>query len=664
MSDRTPEEKVLHEEEIVSGIGSSATQEETAAGGGALASQEEAAAGDRIIETQVTAVGDNESLQDEIPSEDEVNDLPPDETTSEDEDNGLPLDEVSSEDEDNDLPPDETISEEEGNDLPLDEVSFEDEGSGLPQEEISSKDEDNDLSQDEYISEDEDNTDPEPEEEDEEEDSVSREAQRNRKLLEKRTAIVSALALFAMVFAGAVFLLVVPRSTVSNVEKRTLAEFPTFSVSSYFSGDFTSDVTEFYDDTVPFRDTFKNIGNNLKTFFGISSGDSAVLVGAASKVDRGDGNSSNESAESAATEVTSSTAVEETETAAAAQTTSEDAGAAVSEHDFTKDEIADATFDDGFLILFQNHHWRGIPLFGGGTGDSYVAFLNELRNELPDSVRIYSMPVPLCSEYYTPANYSDYTASQQECFDTIASELSDGITTVDVVPILAKHTEEDIYLRTDHHWQPLGAYYAAQALAEAADVSFPELSTYTKGENEGYVGSLYGYTENANLLNDPETFTYYKPNGVRTDTDYYDTAFNYSYSGDLFVETDVNNSYLMFMGGDGQIAKVKTGLQTGRTLLVIKDSYGNAEIPFYTSSFDEIYVIDMRYFDRNLVTFINDLGITDVVLTCCSYSVVGSNADSLMNLLTQDAGNHVLDEAPEYSSDGDTASEASTSSAQ
>lgn len=620
MSNRTPEEKVFHEEEIVSGSGSSAPQEETAAGDGASELQGETTAEDRVTGTQVTAAKDEETLRDE--------------TTSKDEGNDPPQEEISSEDEDNDLPQDESISEEENNDLP----------------------------QDECVPEDEDTTDLEPEEEDEEEDSVRRAAQRKRKLLEKRTAIVSALALFAMVFAGAVFLLVVPRSTVSNVEKRTLAEFPTFSVPGYFSGDFTSDVTEFYDDTVPFRDTFKNIGNNLKTFFGISSGDSAVLVGAASKVDRDDGNSSDESAESAATEVTSSAA--ETEAATAAQTVSEDAGTAVSEHDFTKDEIADATFDDGFLILFQNHHWRGIPLFGGGNGDSYVAFLNELRNELPESVRIYSMPVPLCSEYYTPANYSDYTASQQECFDTIASELSDGITTVDVVPILAKHTEEDIYLRTDHHWQPLGAYYAAQALAEAADVSFPALSTYTKGENEGYVGSLYGYTENANLLNDPETFTYYKPNGVSTDTDYYDTAFNYSYSGDLFVETDVNNSYLMFMGGDGQIAKVKTGLQTGRTLLVIKDSYGNAEIPFYTSSFDEIYVIDMRYFDRNLVTFIDDLGITDVVLTCCSYSVVGSNADSLMNLLTQDAGNHVLDEAPEYSSDGDTASDASTSSAQ
>ena len=46
--------------------------------------------------------------------------------------------------------------------------------------------------------------------------------------------------------------------------------------------------------------------------------------------------------------------------------------------------------------------------------------------------------------------------------------IASGITSVDICPVLKQHTEENIYCRTDHHWQPLGAYYAAKTFAEAA----------------------------------------------------------------------------------------------------------------------------------------------------------------------------------------------------
>ena len=57
-------------------------------------------------------------------------------------------------------------------------------------------------------------------------------------------------------------------------------------------------------------------------------------------------------------------------------------------------------------------------------------------------------------------------------FDGIAAKLNSGIQSVNVVDVMKKHTEENIYLRTDHHWQPLGAYYAARTFAEAAGVPF------------------------------------------------------------------------------------------------------------------------------------------------------------------------------------------------
>ena len=64
-------------------------------------------------------------------------------------------------------------------------------------------------------------------------------------------------------------LLVLPRSTISMMEKRELATFPKFSWESYFSGEYTAAIANYFDDTVPFRDTLKQAGSQLTNFWGI-----------------------------------------------------------------------------------------------------------------------------------------------------------------------------------------------------------------------------------------------------------------------------------------------------------------------------------------------------------------------------------------------------------
>ncbi len=67
-------------------------------------------------------------------------------------------------------------------------------------------------------------------------------------------------------------------------------------------------------------------------------------------------------------------------------------------------------------------------------------------------------------------------------------------------------------------------------------------------------------------------------------------------------------------------------------------------MPFFTGSFEQIYVADVRYLERNLVSFINDMGITDTLFTMSSYSFVGSQGQNIANLLTQNAGETIIDE--------------------
>lgn len=93
--------------------------------------------------------------------------------------------------------------------------------------------------------------------------------------------------------------------------------------------------------------------------------------------------------------------------------------------------------------------------------------------------------------------------------------------------------------------------------------------------------------------------------------------------------------YLVFMGGDEKITHVKTDVTNKRTLVIVKDSYGNALVPYLTQSFSDIYVIDMRYFDLNAVSFMQQVGATDVLFAMNTFSATGGNSECLETIRTQ-----------------------------
>ena len=308
---------------------------------------------------------------------------------------------------------------------------------------------------------------------------------------------------------------------------------------------------------------------------------------------------------------------------------------------------AEYSVENGVIVVYQDGHYRGLELFGGGSGDAYVDSLNSLRSKLDSSIKMYSMIAPLAAQYYIPANYEDYTLDQQESInDSISSRLDSGITTIDLVEVLKQHTSEPIYCRTDHHWTPLGAFYAAQAFANAAGADFHDLSSFKAETINDFVGTMYAFSGDINIKNDPEDFTYYIPDNYDSiKTDFYDTDFTYDYTGSYFkqVGDPQSNAYLTFFGGDEQIVKMRTNVKNGKKLLVIKDSYGNALPSNLTNGFEEIYIIDMRYFRCNLVDFINQLGISDVLFTMCVFSSFGDNSYELPDLLTQASGQTITD---------------------
>ena len=439
-------------------------------------------------------------------------------------------------------------------------------------------------------------------------------------------------ACLILLFGIAAGMLIFERPTVSMEENRTLAKMPEFSVDNYLNGTYTGGVAEYYNDTVPFRSTLKGWIQHFRKSFGVSG--SAVIVGnvpAAQQEPAAEkpAETTAPPASALSPETTASASDE-----AALTTVSEAVTTAAAEEAPAEAEPERGGELSNNILIVDN---RGIMLFGGWEtmGEEYANVLNRYQEQLPD-VNMYSMVVPTVCSFYTPEEFQYLITSEKANIDYINSCLK-GVQPVDAYGALEKHKDETIFMRTDHHWSSLGAFYAAEAFSATARVPFARLEEYERHAQEGYVGTLYGYTNNIILKDNPEEFFWYVPKANYTTT-YYNRSFGSPYEGSMFM--DIENTapvswYMIYIAGDDHIVKVDTEVPNGRKLCIIKDSYGNALIPFLTSSFETIYVVDMRYFDLNAISFIREQGITDVLFAMNSYSANGPNTDAIERIRVQ-----------------------------
>ena len=441
-------------------------------------------------------------------------------------------------------------------------------------------------------------------------------------------------------------LLVFPRSTESITEKRELKKFPELSAESWFSGDFTAGVSEWFSDTVPFRDEVTDLSTQLRELRGFRQDGIRLHNVGTVQTDASKPDTSAPEQPSEPQEQPGTASGESVENSSAAQTSKPQTTTAAP----TEEEEPVINEDDSVTITNNGIAvvgTRALMLYGGSysVGEKYAGVVNRYKELLGDDVNVYAMVIPTSCEFYSPDSVKAYCGSQKDNIDYVYSLLNNS-TGVDAYSSLKKHLREDIYLRTDHHWAPLGAYYAAQAFAETAGVPFLDISEYEQRVVHDYVGTMYGYSGDAVLKNNPEDFVYYVPKTVDYTTTYYDyilqdgkiAGANAPYEADFFIKYSDGSgmAYCTFMGGDAKIVKVSTNAGTGRKLAIFKDSYGNALPPFLMGSFDEITVIDMRYFTHNAIDYLKENGVTDVLFANNAFhAATASTVTYYNNFLTQ-----------------------------
>lgn len=264
----------------------------------------------------------------------------------------------------------------------------------------------------------------------------------------------------------------------------------------------------------------------------------------------------------------------------------------------------------------------------------YAASANNLASKIPSS-KVYVLLAPTRMEFYGPEEYRTGSHSQQMGISTAYLALNPEVTGVDAYSEIARHTDEYEYFRTDHHWTARGAYYAYKAFCESAGLTCTPLDSFQSGKLDDFVGSMYRYTQSENLKKNPDYVEYFLPR--------YDVSAESFSTADMTDGkplrvistniTDESSKYLTFIQGDKPLIKMVSSCGSGKKVLLIKESYGNALAPFLLDTFSEVYVLDPRQESiqgMNIPSFVENNGIDTVLF--CNYTMVPSNS-KYMNAL-------------------------------
>ena len=460
---------------------------------------------------------------------------------------------------------------------------------------------------------------------------------------------------FFLLLAGGCVLsfLIFLRPTYSEGEKRNLATFPAFSAAALLDGSYFDDIDTWFSDTFPLREEMVALNGYIRSAYGIQQAviyeDTSnqfdddeipeIPTTVAPSTEQTTTSTTAPTTEATTTEPTESTtdttdttteATESETTTAPTETTTEATTPPTESTAPSTDEPLVQTL--GSVLVAGNHAYEYYG-FSKSAADVYISAVNRAAQKLEGKATVYDILAPLAMDIVLDdevrADIS--SADQKKAQDYIYASMNPAVKTVDAYTLLREHRDEYLYFRTDHHWTATGAYYAYAAFCDKKGVTAPLLTDYETKEFGGYLGTLYSKTgKPAALGNTPDTVVAYLP--LSPTTMKYTTTKGKTQNWHVVADVSGWNKsslYNAFIGGDNPFTEIhNTELKDGSSCVVVKESFGNAFVPFLTSNYETVYVIDYRYYKGGLVEFVTKNNVQDVIFI---NNMSATRASTLMN---------------------------------
>ena len=209
---------------------------------------------------------------------------------------------------------------------------------------------------------------------------------------------------------------------------------------------------------------------------------------------------------------------------------------------------------------------------------------------------------------------------------------------VDVRDTLMDHNDEYIYYKTDHHWTSAGACLAYDVWSERTGGEAETEDGLVKNVvSDKFRGSLYSKILDADSAYD-EIWTY----GLQKDDAFGSKDCTVTidekqqldsiYDDEMLQKKDKYAYFLSGNYGQVHIQNQKAASKAkGKNILIIKDSFANSFVPFVTQDYENIYMVDLRYYNGDMKSYLQEHNITDVLVL---YNISNFISDRNLHKLT------------------------------
>jgi len=178
-----------------------------------------------------------------------------------------------------------------------------------------------------------------------------------------------------------------------------------------------------------------------------------------------------------------------------------------------------------------------------------------------------------------------------EIIQSIYAKAAQELNCVDILETF--RVEQDpgrLYYLTDHHWTSYGAYRAYEAYMAAAGREAAQQSDFRVETVEGFYGSIY--SSSALWLTPSESIEMWHGSPLHV------TIGEETYHSPFFLDRLQDaDKYTVFLNGNQPLVRIRNEANVGKgKLLVIRDSYANCLGPMLAESYEEVIMIDLRYY--------------------------------------------------------------------
>ncbi len=279
----------------------------------------------------------------------------------------------------------------------------------------------------------------------------------------------------------------------------------------------------------------------------------------------------------------------------------------------------DLSYYGGKTVVIADDAAYELYSYSDKLAESYAGVINDVKKKVKDTANVYNIVVPNSFGVTFPDNLKDTVigyVDQGEVTKKIIDKFDPGVVSIPLYNTMMKHRTEYIYYRTDHHWSDLGAYYAYSEYCKKAGLTAHDISDYEKKDFGEYTGSFYRTTKKSSKLT-IDTCDAYFPVDFENIKMRITTQDGQDLGSKIITDGTKNgksSKYIAFLCGDNPFSDITNeNITDDSACIVVKESYGNAFVPFLADHYHKVYVVDYRYYKGSISSLAAEKGAKDIV---------------------------------------------------